>query len=239
MTIVYAVVSRGKTVLAEYTFTSGNFPTITRVLLGKIDASVDTRMSYVYDQYVFHYIGCDGVLFLCMCDDPQATSKRRLPFAFLEDIRQRFHATYGEQAHTAIAFAMNEDFGRVLQRQMDFYNGPSADQFAQVSRKLDDVKGVMVQNIELVLDRGEKLELLVDKSERLQTSAFTFERSSRKLRDAMFWKKVKAYLLMGGVMAVLAYIISVMACGFDYAQCRDDDDSKQRRLLSGLRLLLR
>ena len=76
-------------------------------------------------------------------------------------------------------------------------------------------------------------------SERLQTSAFTFERSSRKLRDAMFWKKVKAYLLMGGVMAVLAYIISVMACGFDYAQCRDDDDSKQRRLLSGLRLLLR
>ena len=55
----------------------------------------------------------------------------------------------------------------------------------------------------------------------------------------MFWKKVKAYLLMGGVMAVLAYIISVMACGFDYAQCRDDDDSKQRRLLSGLRLLLR
>ena len=53
-------------------------------------------MSYVYDQYVFHYIAVDGVLYLCMCDDPQATSKRRLPFAFLEDIRQRFHVTYGE-----------------------------------------------------------------------------------------------------------------------------------------------
>ena len=78
MTILYALVARGKTVLSEFTFTSGNFPTITRVLLGKIDASVDTRMSYVYDQYVFHYIAVDGVLYLCMCDDPQATSKRRL-----------------------------------------------------------------------------------------------------------------------------------------------------------------
>ena len=36
MTILYALVARGNTVLAEYTFTSGNFPTITRVLLGKI-----------------------------------------------------------------------------------------------------------------------------------------------------------------------------------------------------------
>ena len=226
MTIVYAVVSRGKTVLAEYTFTSGNFPTITRVLLGKIDASVDTRMSYVYDQYVFHYIGCDGVLFLCMCDDPQATSKRRLPFAFLEDIRQRFHVTYGEAAHTAIAFAMNEDFGRVLQRQMDFYNGPSADQFAQVSRKLDDVKGVMVQNIELVLDRGEKLELLVDKTDALQASAFTFEKSSKKLRQKMWYKKMRLYAVAFAVVALLSLALSMMICNPDFSRCGAGDDKK-------------
>ena len=35
MTILYALVARQNVVLAEYTFTSGNFPTITRVLLGK------------------------------------------------------------------------------------------------------------------------------------------------------------------------------------------------------------
>ena len=48
--IVYALVARGKTVLAEYTATSGNFPTVTRVLLGKIPAR-DGKMSYVYDKY--------------------------------------------------------------------------------------------------------------------------------------------------------------------------------------------
>jgi hypothetical protein len=35
MTILYALVARKKTVLAEYTSSSGNFPTVTRVLLGK------------------------------------------------------------------------------------------------------------------------------------------------------------------------------------------------------------
>lgn len=48
---VYALVSREKTVLAEYTASSGNFPTVTRVLLAKIP-SHDGRMSYVYDKYV-------------------------------------------------------------------------------------------------------------------------------------------------------------------------------------------
>ena len=230
MAILYALVARGKTVLAEYTFTSGNFPTITRVLLGKIypEGAMERRMSYVYDLYIFHCVASDGILYLCMCDDPNA-SKRRLPFAFLEDVRQRFRATYGDAVHTAIAFAMNDEFGRTLQRQMDFYNGPSADQFAQIHQKNDAVVKVMVQNIEMVLERGEKLELLVDKADQLRTSSFAFEKTSRKLKDAMFWKKVKVYLLMCAALALLCYMISVAACGFAYERCRDDHDDDDRR----------
>ena len=89
MTILYSLVARGKTVLSEFTFTSGNFPTITRLLLAKIDCGRDGKVSYVYDQYVFHYLCDDGILYLCMCDDDQH-QKRRIPFAFLDDIKQRF-----------------------------------------------------------------------------------------------------------------------------------------------------
>ena len=73
------------------------------------------------------------------------------------------------------------------------FNGPMAteSQFSDVRGKLDDVKDVMVKNIEMVLERGEKLELLVDKTDRLNATAFTFERSSRRLKEQMFWKKVK------------------------------------------------
>lgn len=50
MPILYALVARGKNVLAEYTCAQGNFPTVTRVLLTKIPEQ-DGKMSYVYDTY--------------------------------------------------------------------------------------------------------------------------------------------------------------------------------------------
>eukprot|EP00429_Kryptoperidinium_foliaceum_P094670 CAMPEP_0176186696 /NCGR_PEP_ID=MMETSP0121_2-20121125/2003_1 /TAXON_ID=160619 /ORGANISM="Kryptoperidinium foliaceum, Strain CCMP 1326" /LENGTH=74 /DNA_ID=CAMNT_0017525189 /DNA_START=69 /DNA_END=290 /DNA_ORIENTATION=- len=74
-----------------------------------------------------------------------------------------------------------------MHKQMDFFNGSGADSFAQVNTKLDDVKNIMVQNIEMVLERGEKLELLVDKTEKLQSQAVKFEKSSKELKHAMFW----------------------------------------------------
>ena len=150
MTILYSLVARGKTVLSEFTFTSGNFPTITRLFLAKIDCGRDGKVSYVYDQYVFHYLCDDGILYLCMCDDDQ-NQKRRIPFAFLDDIKQQVDA-HGDERHTAIAFAMNHEFGE-SRRQMDVFNGPMAteSQFSDMRGKLDDVKDVMVKNIEMVL----------------------------------------------------------------------------------------
>ena len=38
------------------------------------------------NRHVFHYIVEDGITYLCMTDDP---ARRRLPFAFLEDIKGR------------------------------------------------------------------------------------------------------------------------------------------------------
>ena len=81
MTILYSLVARGKTVLSEFTFTSGNFPTITRLLLAKIDCGRDGKVSYVYDQYVFHYVVENKMTFLCMADERGAAPDRRRPRA--------------------------------------------------------------------------------------------------------------------------------------------------------------
>lgn len=51
MPIFYALVARKTTVLTEFTGRSGNFPTVTRMLLGKITDG-DQKMSYVYDKCV-------------------------------------------------------------------------------------------------------------------------------------------------------------------------------------------
>lgn len=43
--------------------------------------------------------------------------------------------------------------------------------------QIDTVKDVMIENIDRVLERGERIELLVDKTDRLNQSAYKFEKS--------------------------------------------------------------
>ena len=58
------------------------------MMLSKIPPDVDGRMSYVYDgATTFHYIVDSGITYLCMSSE---MVKRRIPFAFLEDVKTRF-----------------------------------------------------------------------------------------------------------------------------------------------------
>ena len=218
MQILYALVARGQNVLAEYTVVTGNFTTITRLILTKIP-STDAKMSYMYDEYVFHYIVENNIVYMCMCDEKE---KRRIPFGFLEDMKQRFIVSYGNRAQTEHAYAMNNEFSPVLKKQMEFYNSAQADSFAQVNSKLDDVKNVMMQNIEALLERGEKLELLVDKTEKLSQSAFQFKKQSNQLKLTLFWRKIKLYILIFFVIAIVCVIISAVICGAGFKKCNND-----------------
>ena len=61
-----------------------------------------------------------------------------------------------------------------------FSNNPGADNLNKVQAQIEIVKDVMVENIEKILERGEKIELLVDKTDRLNQQAFKFEKSVRE-----------------------------------------------------------
>jgi hypothetical protein len=64
----------------------------------------------------------------------------RTPFAFLEDIHGRFVKTYGRAALTALAYAMNDEFSRVLSQQMDYYsNDPNADRINRMRGEISQV----------------------------------------------------------------------------------------------------
>eukprot|EP00850_Spirogloea_muscicola_P012724 SM000083S22771 [mRNA] locus=s83:496005:497114:+ [translate_table: standard] len=132
---------------------------------------------------------------------------RRIPFAFLEDIRTRFGRTYGRAAGTALAYAMNDEFSRVLHQQMEYFSGnPAAD---AVSR----VKAVMVENIDKVLERGDRLELLVDKAAGLHDSTLRFRKQSRRLRQSLWLKNVKLMLAMSAGILFLLYLLVAAFCG--------------------------
>ena len=82
-----------------------------------------------------------------------------------------------------------------------------------IKKQLDQVKEITVNNIEKVLERGERIEVLVDSSERLQMSSVKFQRNARGLNRAMCYKKIKCYLFVTVIGAFIIYIFAWMICG--------------------------
>ena len=94
-----------------------------------------------------------------------------------------------------------------------FATSPSADKIGQVQHKIEENKNVMRENIDKILERGEKIELLVQKTDELGHQAFRFEKEARTLKRAMIWKRVRLYLVISFVVAVLVVIAAMLACG--------------------------
>lgn len=109
---------------------------------------------------------------------------------------------------------MNSEFSSTLAAQMKHHSDPRGpDRVTETQMQVDDLKGIMVRNIDLVAQRGEKLELLIDKTENLVDASVTFKTTSRNLTRAMCMKNLKLTLVIVLVALVMIYIIVSAACG--------------------------
>ncbi|KAK6145831.1 hypothetical protein DH2020_019700 [Rehmannia glutinosa] len=148
--LIYSFVARGTVILADYTEFKGNFISIASQCLQKLPSS-SNKFTYNCDGHTFNYLVHDGFTY---CVVAVESAGRQLPIAFLERVKDDFNKRYGGgKAATAGANSLKKEFG----------------QLAKVKAQVSEVKGVMMENIEKVLDRGEKIELLVDKTENLRS----------------------------------------------------------------------
>jgi len=208
MPILYALVADGRKVLAEYTDSDGNFKQIARQILVEVPRNKHRR-AYEADNVVFNYAAEDsGLIVLCMTT---AGSEARLPWAYITDVTDRFITQYGDTFHRYGDLALNDIFGRVLREQMEWFNdNPSDERVRRIRGEIDAVKDVMVQNIDKVLERGEKIEILVQQTNRLQTQSVGFVKRSKDLKCSLWCKNVKLMICIGVLCIVLIVIIIVI-----------------------------
>eukprot|EP00030_Apusomonadida_sp_AF-17_P000774 a176328_409.p1 GENE.a176328_409~~a176328_409.p1 ORF type:complete len:237 (-),score=97.20 a176328_409:78-749(-) len=221
MPILYAMIARaGPTVLTDYATTPGNQASIAAMIAGKVNFSANDRRSYSYSGHTFHFVVSSGLLFLAMSTED---TKVRLGFGLLVDLQNRFEAKFrsASQWQNAAAFELNSSFQRELQDRVTFFNNdPAADKLASVQAQIADVKGIMVENIEKVLQRGERIELLVEKTDTLNAQAATFKKKSTQLKRAMWWKNMRLWLIIGLVAAIALWFLLSLICGFDFSKCK-------------------
>ncbi|RYR14083.1 hypothetical protein Ahy_B04g070733 isoform C [Arachis hypogaea] len=198
--LIYAFVSRGTVVLAEYTEFSGNFNTIAFQCLQKLPSS-NNKFTYNCDSHTFNFLVDNGFTYCVVADE---TAGRQVPIAFLERVKDDFVSKYGASGWCRPKLKEH------MQYCID--HPEEISKLAKVQNQVSEVKGVMMENIEKVLDRGEKIELLVDKTENLHNQAQDFRTSGTKIRRKMWLQNMKMKLIVLAILIVLILVIVLSVC---------------------------
>jgi vesicle-associated membrane protein 7 len=205
----------------------------TQTILSKIPPN-NSKLTYVWEQYLFHYVSDGGFTYLVMADDSAGrcvllyrqshliltlVSCRRMPFAFLADLKRKvslkLDLIYGSSPSTQFselpsssssgslssfsalpAHGLQGTFSPIIAELMHTYNTtPPTDELTRAQTELNQVKDIMVQNVEQILSRGERIELLVDKTDTMANQATAFRRGARSVRRQMWWRNSKIIAL--------------------------------------------
>eukprot|EP00992_Anisonema_acinus_P007762 TRINITY_DN3741_c0_g1_i1.p1 TRINITY_DN3741_c0_g1~~TRINITY_DN3741_c0_g1_i1.p1 ORF type:complete len:208 (+),score=30.53 TRINITY_DN3741_c0_g1_i1:44-667(+) len=195
--IIYGAIAQGHTVLAEHSVAGGNVSAIAKSLLSKVPQGDGQQAAYKYDEYRFNYVSDSGILTMCLTDEE---FKLALGFVFLRDI------------HDVAANSPESNYKSTLVKRIEFYNSGQADKLGNVKDQVEGVKGVMVQNIDKILERHERVDVLCEKTAELASGATSFRRDAKKVRQTEMQKKIKIIAAISGIcVGFVALIILIIA----------------------------
>jgi len=225
--LLYSCIAYHSTILAESTTSAASqTSSIASLILPKITHETAQKLTYSHNSNFIHYIAeaaseypdspsAGGLTFLVVAD---SSLGRRIPFGYLIEIKNRFLAQFPPDS-TEFSSLPNygaASFNGEMKKLMVEYgttNGGKQDAISNVQGEIDSVRGIMSQNIESLLERGERIDLLVDKTGRLGGTAHDFRVRSRGLRRQMWWKNVKLMVLLTFVIIFLIYLFVGFGCG--------------------------
>ena len=212
MPIFYSCIRVDPRTTIEHASRGGTYGKAAHAVSDIIDASHDRRASYSTDNVVFHVQVAGRVIFIAVCD-PEF--KQLQAFTYLKKIREAYQTNKGPHPHSSL--------GAVLKREMENFNSGKGDKLQALQQDIESVRGIMLENVDQLLERGEKINVLVAETEQLNEQSDQFFHSSRDLKRAMWWKNVKIMLLIALVLIIVIFVIVLIACGgFDFHKCKSD-----------------
>lgn len=199
MPIRYSCINDGTTLLAEYP--ADGEPTLASTMQ-KVLATVPSReyrRKTIEDKdggVNYNYISNgEGRIVACVST---ADMRMRTIFAFLEAVEPLV------RGNTDVPGSHLRNGRKLLQQKMEFFNNPQNDKITALSDDINQVVDVMMDNMDKVLARGERIDVLQEKSSTLADQAQQFQQRSTALKRNLCMKNIKLMMLI-----ILAVIIVV------------------------------
>lgn len=225
--LLYSCIAYNSTILTEHTASaSSQTSSLASLILPKISHAEPQKLTYTHGAYFIHYIAsapsehpstpsAGRLTYLVIA---QSELGRRIPFGFLVTIKNAFLAQFSPSETDFAALpaygcaAFNARLKQLMVAQGTTEAGQQ-DALRNVQSEIAGVREIMTENIERVLERGERIDLLVDKTDRLGGLAGDFRVRSQGLRRQMWWKNVRLMVLLVAVMLFLVYLFVGFGCG--------------------------
>ncbi|QPG74275.1 hypothetical protein FOA43_001600 [Brettanomyces nanus] len=92
--------------------------------------------------------------------------------------------------------------------------------YGSIDGELDEVRNIMNDNIDKILERGQTLNSLIDKTHNLNSSSNSFRRRAVSLKRRLWWSNAKSIMIVCFVAIVLLYLLIGLECGLPfYSKC--------------------
>lgn len=199
--------------VAEYCRVKGNHSMNAKKVLQSVNKTADRRC--IANQGLFYNIVGDGTfMYLCVTEE---SFNRVIAFNFLNAVKGNSKNLRGTPLEAAAS----------LKKDVDYFSDPKNDKMTKIRDDISQVKEIMIDNIEKILERGDKIDTLVAKTEDLQTESRKFESNARELKWKMFKKRLILTAIVVFVVILVIFIIVLIACskdGVNFNKCKSADE---------------
>jgi len=223
--ILYTVISRDGTPLAENAIATGTFVGAAHQVLEEIHKhdAMEQKMSYKYAEFYFHFMKSEhmkGLVALCFCDEG---FPGRIAFVFLDHILDAFLRKFSRTTiEHAAAFGLSQEFeARLRSDMLTFsYDKAAVDKMVAVKQKVAELTDVMIKNIKLANERGNALQIVVGQAQQLAKVTKQFDEGAARVRNKFWWDNVKLWIITVLFILFLVWLVLSLACGFTFSACR-------------------
>jgi len=178
-------------------------------------ASVESNKHYNFaSNGLAWHLESDGAMWIYLAITATSYPLRHAA-GLLADLRQAFAPKADKGLNARSEGALNGDLQGKLSRLCAQYDDlANVDQLHATLAKVETVKVVMQDSIELALANCVSLEAIDQKADELQSQAGMFKTRAKKLRSQMWWKKCKMQLLIAFLIIVIIGVIIIIIMAY-------------------------
>nr|XP_025742793.1 vesicle-associated membrane protein 714-like isoform X2 [Callorhinus ursinus] len=202
MTITYSCIANGRAVLAELALTGGSYQeaaaTVLKLVLLRAEPKTIMQMGSLSLKNLWSVVSHSLVLLTAECSSPCFTRLNPQAESLPQDYSFVYHTLFidGITYLCATDNALDTITPSAFLKNMKYNKNQDDSSISTLRSQVTDVKNIMSQNIDEILESENRLDIFTDRTNDLQTTAKESQKTRKILRRIIWWKHFRKIIIL-------------------------------------------